>query len=116
LKLVGLRKTSPSEIAGNGSGSALGQDAALYGLQHLGKVAVAVVEARRRVTNADDRPGEHLVGVAHRLRERPVEIARECRVVVAGEAAIEPAGGLVSGMEDAQLDRTRRWRIHFGSR
>ena len=51
-------------------GSAAGrEDAALHGGEHLGEMAVTVVEAARGLGDADHRTGEHLVGVAHRAGE-----------------------------------------------
>ena len=66
-RLVGLRNTSPSEMVGNSIGRPPGgEHAALHRLDQLREVAMAVVEAARRVGDADDRLVQHLRRVAHR--------------------------------------------------
>ena len=61
-----------------------GEHAALHGLDQLGKVPVAVVEAARRLRDADDRTRQHLLRVAHRRRERAAQVEREVGVAVVG--------------------------------
>jgi hypothetical protein len=73
---------------------AAGQHAALHGLEQLGKVAVAVVEAGGRVGDADHRAAEHRLAVAHRLGEGAAQIEREGGVAVVGEPAGQPGAGL----------------------
>ena len=65
---------------------ARGQHAPLHGFDQLGQQAMAVVEAARGVADADDRPLEHRLAVAHRARERAPQIQREIRIAVVGQA------------------------------
>src|SRR5690242_5328327 len=54
-------------------------------------MAVTIVEAACRVGDADDRPPEHLFGIAHRASKGAAEIEREGRVAIIGETAAETA-------------------------
>ena len=84
---VGCEKDSWIEMIGNGIGQAACEhDAALDRLDHVGNVPVAGVVAGGGVGDADDRPVERLVGVAHRLDEGFAEKEREAGVAIVGEA------------------------------
>ena len=69
------------------------QHAALHRVEQLGKVPVAIVEARRRVGDADHRLFQHGARQAHRLRERAPQIERKVAVAVVGEPVLEAAFG-----------------------
>ena len=66
-----------------------GEHAALHRLEQFGEVAVAVVEAARRVADADDGTHQHLVRIAHGAGEGAAEIEGEVAVAVVGQAAAE---------------------------
>ena len=69
--------------------------AALDGVEQLGEVAVAGIEPRVRVGDADDGAGQLLARVAHRLGERAPHVDGEVAVAVGLQLAQEPALGLV---------------------
>ena len=73
------------------------QHAALHGVQHLGKVAVAVVETGRRIGDADHRLLQHRARVAHGGGEGAAQIEREIAVAVIGEAVGDAGGVGLSG-------------------
>ena len=63
-----------------------GEHAALHRLDQLGEMAVAIVEAGRRVGDADHRLRQHVERIAHRAGERAAQIKREIGVAVIGQA------------------------------
>ena len=65
-----------------------GEHAALHRRQQLGKMAVAIVEVRRRIGDADHRLVQQRARIAHRLRERTAQVAREIAIAVIGETVI----------------------------
>jgi len=65
--------------------------AALDGVQQLGKVAVAGIEARVRVGDADDGSRQLLARVAHRLGEGAAHVDREVAVAVGLQTLQEAA-------------------------
>ena len=65
------------------------QHAAFHRLQQFRKMAVTIVEARRRVGDADHRLSQHRARIAHGLREGAAQIEREVPVAVVGEAVLE---------------------------
>ena len=71
-----------------------GEHAALHRLDQLGEMPVAVVEAARRLRDADHRPRQHRLRVAHRRRERAAQVERKVSVAVVGEAPPEAAGAV----------------------
>ena len=71
-----------------------GEHASLHGVDQLRKMSMAVVEAARAVRDADDRPGEHLGRISHRLRERAPQIQREIGIAVVREAPGEAVLGV----------------------
>ena len=72
------------------------EHAALDRRDQLGQQAMAVVEPARGVADADHRPLEQRLAVAHRARERAPQIEREVGVAVVGQAP-------------AQAGRLRNW-------
>ena len=65
-----------------------GEHAAFHRRQQLGEMAVAIVEVRSGVSNADHRLVEHRARIAHGLRERAAQVAGEIAVAVIGEAVV----------------------------
>ena len=63
--------------------------AAFDGLDELGHAAMAVVEARGRLGDADDRLCQELARIAHRACKRAPQIGGESRIAVVGEPAFE---------------------------
>jgi len=68
------------------------QNTALYGVEQFGEVPMAIVEARGRIRNTDDRLLQHGQRIAHRLREGPAQIEGKIAITVVGEA-VRDAGG-----------------------
>ena len=69
-----------------------GEHAALHRLEQFGEMPVAIVEAGRRIGDADHRLFQHVAGIAHRLRERAPQITRKIAVAVIGEAVRDADG------------------------
>ena len=100
MRLVGLRKISPSEMVGKSSGKPPAEHAALDRFHQFRHVAVAIVEPARGLRDADDGPVQHLQRIAHRAREGTAQVEREVAVAVVGEVAAQ-AVGLVVGHRPA---------------
>ncbi len=99
FRLVGLRNTSPSEMVGKFDRQGAGrQHAALDRVQQFREMAVAIVEARWRIGDADHRLFQHGGGIAHRAGERTPQIKREIAVAVIGQA-VGDAGGFFAHAE-----------------
>ena len=91
--LVGERNTSPSDTVGNSIGSAPAASTPRFtASQQLGEMPVAIVEAGRRIGDADHRLVQHGAGIAHRLRERAAQITGKIAVAVIGEAVRDADG------------------------
>ncbi len=82
------------------------EHAAFGGLDQLGHVAVAVVEAARGVRDPDHRARQQRLAIAHRAGERAPQIEREVGIAVVGQAPGE-AGFLGRG-HVSSCSRTRR--------
>jgi hypothetical protein len=54
FRLVGTRKTSPKEIAGNSSGGAGGEYTSLDCLDQFGHEAMAIIEAASGIADSHD--------------------------------------------------------------
>ena len=67
------------------------QHAALHRLDQFGDRAVAVVEARAGIDDADHRAIQHRLRIAHRLGERPAQVQREVAIAVVGGVAGQAA-------------------------
>ena len=64
------------------------EHAAFHRRQESRKMAVAIVEVRPGVSNADHRLVEHRARIAHGLRKRAPQVAGEIPVAVIGEAVV----------------------------
>ena len=77
--------------------SAGGQHAALHRLDQFRDGAVAVVEVRAGVDDADHRPVQHRLRIAHGFGERPAQIEREVAVAVVAVLRARPWARSVTG-------------------
>ncbi len=65
------------------------EHAALDRGEQLRKMAVAIVEVRARIGDADHRLVQQRARIAHRLRERAAQVAREIAIAVIGQAVVQ---------------------------
>ena len=84
-----------------------GNDAAFDCLDQFGKMPVAIVEAARRLRDADDGPRQHVGGITHRFGERAAQIERKIGVAVIGEPARQPVFLFVFLRQDSLFIRSK---------
>src|SRR6202021_897075 len=83
-------------------------DAAVRALDQIGNIAVAGIVVALRIRDADDRPVERIVGIAHRLDEGLAQKQREAGVAVAGQSLTQPFGhSIVPGIPRRRGARRR---------
>jgi len=87
----GAEKHFAKRDGGEGDRQRAGREhPALDCVQQFGEVAVAIVETRRRIGDADHGLRQHRTRIAHGLREGAAEIEREIAVAIIGETVLQP--------------------------
>ncbi len=89
------------------------EHAAFHRRQQFGKMTVTIVEVRRRIGDADHRLVQQRARIAHRLRERAPQVAREIAIAVIGETVVQSDNvfchcSIISRLLSAGLRRSRK--------